>query len=485
MIHAAGSRPLRRVLATAGERLALEHSLWRNEALGTEVDTLDVVEVDAEGRVVVSVTFDPSDRAAASNEMFVRYRRGEGARGAAESFIEFVLAMNAHDVARARAMLPEGFVFHDHRRTGLGRLGNADDYVATLAVLFESSPDVSTETLYYVADEPHASLNVGRMFGTLEDGGAFESIFVRLARFRAGRFAEVELFELEDLDRARARFESLRPDPLAVPPNAALRAIERRAELFAAQDWAGLRTFAGPGFVFEDRRRRALVSGGVDLWLENLQIVASWSGRRTSTELVATVGERIALVRLAYTIESGRVEGEFLGLVEAAADGRLAAWIHFDVEDRRAAFEEAHARFVAGEAAGHPGQAAIAELSRTAFGRHGWERLRACFTDDATTADHRRLGLGTMRVDEWLASLRAIAELATDLRVEVFRTLAWSPHGRASLVRMLGTRDGGPFENVFVGLALTRGDRIWRYEFFDAGDAEQALARLAEASAAG
>jgi class 3 adenylate cyclase/ketosteroid isomerase-like protein len=481
MIHAAGSRPLRQVLATAGDRIALERSLWRNEALGTEVDTLDVLEVDGEGRLIASVTFDPEDRRSAANEMLVRFRGGEGARRA-PSFVEFVLAMNAQDAARARAQLPDDFAYHDHRWTGLGRLGTADDYVASLAALWEQSPDACAETLYYVADAEHASLNVGRMFGTLRDGGEFETFLVRLARFREGRFVEVEVFEPEDLELARARFEELRPDPLEIPANAATRAVSERAASFAAGDWPALRALAGPGFVFEDRRRRALLAGGVDLWIQNLGIVASWPDRRSSFLRIATLGERVALGCLVYSMDEGRVEGEFLRLVEVDAEGRLSAWIHFDVEDRAAAFAEAQARFAAGEAAGDPGQAAIA-VQAGAFTRHDWASLRACFSDDAATEDHRQLGLGSFPIDGWIDSLRAFAALAPDVSLEPIRILAWNERGRVSVLRVRGTREGGPFENVFVGLAATRGGRIQRYEFFDVGDAERALARFAELGA--
>ena len=34
---------------------------------------------------------------------------------------------------------------------------------------------MTTDTLYHVAVAEHGSLGVGRMFGTLVDGGAFES----------------------------------------------------------------------------------------------------------------------------------------------------------------------------------------------------------------------------------------------------------------------------------------------------------------------
>src|SRR5213593_2743578 len=44
---------------------------------------------------------------------------------------------------------------------------------------------------------------------------------------------------------------------------------------------------------------------------------------------------------------------------DAVADGRLLASIHFDLEDRSTAFDEAQARFLAGEAAPIGGQAPI------------------------------------------------------------------------------------------------------------------------------
>jgi hypothetical protein len=55
-----------------------------------------------------------------------------------------------------------------------------------------------------------ASLYVGHTFGTLPEGGAFESPFVCLWLYRDGRVVGCELFEPENLDRARARFEELR-----------------------------------------------------------------------------------------------------------------------------------------------------------------------------------------------------------------------------------------------------------------------------------
>jgi hypothetical protein len=63
----------------------------------------------------------------------------------------------------------------------------------------------------YLAVEPHGCLLLGYSGGTLAEGGEFEQEFLSLWRFLDGRVAGLEMFEPEDLERARARFEALRP----------------------------------------------------------------------------------------------------------------------------------------------------------------------------------------------------------------------------------------------------------------------------------
>ena len=100
-------------------------------------------------------------------------------------------------------MLPEHVVFHDHRRTGIGRIEGATEYIASVAALFEQIQHFDSETLYWVGIEPHASLAVARTAGTLVvGGGEFESIFVRLVHHDAGGIRAIELYELDDLARA-------------------------------------------------------------------------------------------------------------------------------------------------------------------------------------------------------------------------------------------------------------------------------------------
>jgi hypothetical protein len=118
-----------------------------------------------------------------------------------------------------RAAIPADFVFHDHRRSGPGRIEGADAWMAWNAALLEQSPDAVPEPLYYVASEEHGSLSLARTFGTLAEGGEFESVFWSLWLYRDGRPVALERFEPEDLDLARARFEELRPG--IDPPTAA------------------------------------------------------------------------------------------------------------------------------------------------------------------------------------------------------------------------------------------------------------------------
>src|SRR5262249_2822419 len=135
-------------------------------------------------------------------------------------------ALNARELERARATLHPEYVYWDRRRSGPGRL-EADAYLDWIRSLFEVSPNASIAPLYYVAIASHGSVCVAQTSGTDAEGGEFSSPFVQLMLFRDGRPFRTELFELDDLDEARARFEALRPrNPLEIPPNAATRASD-------------------------------------------------------------------------------------------------------------------------------------------------------------------------------------------------------------------------------------------------------------------
>jgi class 3 adenylate cyclase len=205
-----GWRPVRTLLATAGDRLALQRIVWTTSEAGavSEIEVLELSELDGEGHFVRVVLFDPDDRAAASAELFERYV-ASGA-GASHKAFELMRAWNTHDLARMRALLPEDFYLDDHRRTGVGRRDGADAYLASIAAMYQLSHDLRTETLYIVSVAAHGVVWVARWSGTNAEGGEFDAVYVCVGLQRDGRPAGLEIFELDDLKAALTRFEELR-----------------------------------------------------------------------------------------------------------------------------------------------------------------------------------------------------------------------------------------------------------------------------------
>jgi ketosteroid isomerase-like protein len=94
----------------------------------------------------------------------------------------------------------------------MGRLEGAEAYVTAMAALLELSPDVMIEMLYYVTVQKHGFVGVGHTFGTFAAaGGPFEFFSILIVHVRDGRLAGAELFEVDDFERALARFADLRP----------------------------------------------------------------------------------------------------------------------------------------------------------------------------------------------------------------------------------------------------------------------------------
>jgi hypothetical protein len=477
------------VLATRGGRLALSLLHWTgaHRSVGpSEIAWLEIAEMDGDGRFAAIVTFDAADLDAAYAELDTRHAAGEAADHprVAATMRAFLRAFESRDWDALAAQFTPDLVVDDHRRLGWETLRGPAEYVRAMRSLVDLAPDVRLR-LDHVRGCDRGLFWAARWLGT-QEGGPFEAAWLTVSEHDVrGRVRRFDQYDLDQLDAALARYAELaevRPHPLRIPPNAATRASKRIAELVAASDWPALRALTAPDFTFDDRRRRSLVSGGVDLYIKNLEWVRSWRDRRVERELLASVGDRVSLERIVFVgdVAGSVIEGEFLLLSEVDAEGRSRAVIHFDAEGRSDAFAEAHARFAAGEAAASGGQAPLVALS-LAMTRHDWENMRSCLAPDAVVHDHRPLSLGELTRDQWVESHRVQVELAPDVKAEAFRILAWNSHGRVVVCRRFGTlRDGGSFENVFVVVEQTDGDHIEQYEIFDVPDADRALARFEE-----
>src|SRR5437667_127873 len=344
-IASQGGRRSRTLLATSGERLALEHVLWTGDvdAPEMEIEMLAVLEVDAEGRLVASITFDPDDRRAASAEMLDRYSRSDEARWTPAAFFE---------LSRA-------------------------------------------------------------------------------------------LYEHEDLDVARARFEALRPDraqerpdPQRIPPNAATRGHDRVLEYMEAGDWDALRALAAP-VVMDDRRRLIRLDGDAEMFLSHCRELHRSRARLLRT-LLATAGDRLALEHQLWTEGEGRApfEIELLTITEVDDAGRLVANIAFDPDDRRAASLEMYERYARSDA----GRWTSPQVERhRAQLDHDLERLRALLPADHVYHDRRRTGAGRLEgPDAHVAWLAALFEQSPDAIIEPLYYVATGPQGALSVGHTFG-----------------------------------------------
>jgi hypothetical protein len=132
-----------------------------------------------------------------------------GPAGLWSSFLEIGRAWEAHDPESLRGLYPADFYIDDRRRTGVGRIEGLDAYLASIAALWDLSSDLRLEILYQPDTGTHGTLYVSRWVGTNAEGGEFEIVFVGIGILRDHELAGLEIFEIDDLELARARFAEL------------------------------------------------------------------------------------------------------------------------------------------------------------------------------------------------------------------------------------------------------------------------------------
>jgi hypothetical protein len=192
-------------------------------------------------------------------------------------------------------------------------------YIEALKALAALAPDTTFRT-DHVWTSRHGALSI-MMIGGTHEGGAFEEPRVTVSEHDGrGAYRRIDWYGLAQLDEARARFAALRPDPLRIPPNAASRVRDRMRRTAALGDWSAFRALAQADFTFDDRTRRSLVTGDLELFLENAVFVALQPGARVTSELIGTAGDRIALEH--HVATGGGVGGGVRERVPQSGGGR-------------------------------------------------------------------------------------------------------------------------------------------------------------------
>ncbi len=212
---ASGSRIERRLLGTAGERVAVLRMLWSGgPADGRfEIEYVTVIEVDESGLLTAAILFGADEARGAQREAWARWAAIDPTVAAMTTALgEVIDGWNARDPERLRAIFAEHLVVQDHRRTGAGRSEGREAYLQSVIALWELAPESRFEAGWcWLAIAPHAGVYTARRFGTLPDGGAFESDFLVVATVEDGRSTRVEIFEIDAADAALARFAALDP----------------------------------------------------------------------------------------------------------------------------------------------------------------------------------------------------------------------------------------------------------------------------------
>jgi len=365
---------------------------------------------------------------------------------------------------------------------GMGRIGS-DAYTDSGVALWELAPDSRVEFDWHMpALDRHGAINIVHRAGTLPDGGGeFESEYLYLHLVSQGRVSRIEMFEMDALETALARFEELRPDPLRIPENSAIRVVERWGQAALARDADALRSVLHPSYVSEDRRRLVRTTTGRDTEIDvNLPWFHEGAWRFSNTVL-ATAGDLLVLQSWLFVTgdHESRSEIEWLEVDEVDDSGRLVRSVIFDREDQAAAYDELFERWAGGGAEGMP--PALVEMVR-GWNAHDLAAARAGLADDLVLEDHRRAGMGRVEgADNYLESVAALHELIPDARADSLYTAAVADYGSVFVSRNWGhNTEGGEVESIFTILVYYPDGKLLRMEMFDVEHLDAALARFEE-----
>jgi len=402
------------------------------------------------------------------------------------------------------AAIADDFDLVDHRVLGVGSLRGGDAMRANFRAMFALEDHVATGVVDVLATRPDAIVvRLGNSGVARDSGGTYERWFLQLAVFdRDGLLGHMEYFDHDRDADALARFDELtalgseRSAPTAIRLNAASRARAQVNDAFLSRDWDRMRALASAVMRYADRRRWAMTSGDVEMWLKSSRTVQFASDVAFRDEVIATVGERIDLRRriLTGTADGGAFESEFILLTEVDAGGKLLASINFDVEAQAEASLEAQQRRLASDEVTSGGHQEVAnaatrlnERLARAWEARDWDTIAALHAPSHHLDDRRRLMQMRLSATDAMAQLRVLFDVPGSQWV--ISPIATRGE-RLSLSRYLfhGDTDagGGPLAIDYLAVDEVDGDgRFAEIVLFDPDDLDTAYAELHARFAAG
>ncbi len=464
-------------IAIRGERLVLSsHSFTAPDLPGLDIETIDVVEINADNQIVAAIAFDGGDLDAAFAELDARYVAGEAAAHA-HTWSAIAGAYAALNRRELTATTPD-WVNIDHRRGISFAPGDMIPYI-------RASWDLTTDDHIYI-ETAHRLNTLGAVVThaiseTSRQDFDAEWREIALLTFEGDLINRCELFDEADLNAALARFDELsRPAPKL--ENAASQFWARLNAYFSSGDWAAMSQAVAQNMVDDDRRRT--VNGGIrrgrDSHIANGQAVAETGTDTMTSTAIAIRGGRLALCRSSFfgrDQQPGAFRIEFLSVVEIDVDEQLVAHVAFDLDDIDAAIAELDARYLAGEAAPHAHIWSVVTQGYVAANRGEL----AATAPDVVNIDHRQLPIiGTGELVPYLRD--TFNELAN------ITTYPEAVHRLTDLGAVFthvgaGTsKEGFDAEWRMINVIIVDGGMVGRSELFDEADLDAALARFDELS---
>lgn len=468
------------VIATRGEHLVLDHLHFSGqdptpEPFGTEM--LRVLEIDQDERIAAGIFFDANDADAAFAELDSRYLAGEAAT-AAHTWSVVAAGYDALNRGELPAVTPD-LVNVDHRRVAPYAPG---DLVAYIHAFIGQIPDASfrVESVHRLSDLGTVVTHV--LHGTSQEGFDAEWRAIHLATVAGDMVNRSEMFEETDLDGALARFDELQPQTRCLE-NAASQVAEQFLEYFAVRDWDAMAELLADDMSSDDRRR--VINGGLrrgrDAEMASWRATGDvWTTNVRST-VVATRGERLALIRLAFAAQDQQPDAFQLAalvIIEINEDRRIGASVAMASDDLDAALTELDARYLAGEAAPHAQTWSVVAGSYAGFNR----RELSATTPDWVNIDHRR-GAGFAPGD-MIAYLQAAFDDSPDTKIYIAAVHRLSNIGAVVTHVAHGvSREGFDAEWRDIHVLTVEDDQLNRSELFDETELDAALARFDELNA--
>ncbi|OBF12263.1 hypothetical protein A5730_05190 [Mycobacterium sp. ACS4054] len=463
------------VVATRGDRLVLSRirsTLHGDGAEGFHSVGLDILEIDANGRVATRIVFDREDIDAAFDELDARYVAGE-ARPHAHTWS--VIA-DIYALFNRQELPAVDWVIVDHRR---GTPFASGELNPALQSFFDLTPEfrVTIETVHRLNDFG-AVVTIDSQ-GSSRDGLDVEWRMIQLLVVEGDRLTRCELFDDTDLDAAFERFIQLTQSP-AQPDNATTRVVQHFLTRFAVRDWDAMAELIADDFCSDDRRSvvNAGIQRGREVELANWRATAEVWMSDVRAAVVATRGERLALFRFTFASQDplpASSQAAAVSVVELNDDNRCAATVVFDPDDIDAAFDELDARYLAGDAAAYARTWSAISGAYAAINR----RQLPMMTTDFADIDHRRGA--AWAPGELVEFLRSALDQTPNLTIRIAAVHRLNGQGAVVTHAANGTSpDGFDAEWREILFLIVDGDMLKHCEVFDEADLDAAFARFEE-----